>query len=358
MKILIAQEICGGRDGQYRIQTISKLLKENYPEAEIYLVIKNSHDLRLYNSRYIEKIIPAPTDHFHSFRGGLIEDHVKETFLKSKSDFAKMMRFWDSIFNEINPNIVISDSAPSSAIASILRKIPCIQVSDGYHHLQFESVTNEFKSILESISEFKFDNNENHTIIVNSPVLTGIQYDFVNYAHIDSEKDDDGGLPIDIFAYIKRSDPLSNQILDALDSINSNLNKSILVVMNGIEPVFYKDNFELTPHFVRLQGALCSSPIVIQNFGTGLLLESIKYNCPVWGVPLNKDQVSARSRFIKASPENYFPTSKDNIMDSLMMTIDHKDELRENSKKLWNASIKAGIQPLSAVIMDKFRSIF
>lgn len=357
MNILIAHELGNGRDGQVRILAISKLIKANFPDSKIVLTIKNAPENRYYNSRFIDKIVNCPTDLFQVHKDSTMHKYVLDTYLGSPDLTGLYRKSWDSLFLDVRPDVVIADNAPSAVIMANISRIPVMQVSDGFHHLQTTDVHDQ--DLQEISKRLKYDVCENKfleskTLIVNSPVFVNEEKEGTHFVHLDAEKDDDGGLPIDIFAYIRKSDPMSQHIVSALDQINHDFNKSVLVVMGGIEPILYKQNFELTPYFVRLQGALYGSPVVIQSFGTGLLLESIKNQCPIWGIPHTKDQIKMRSILKAHYQDRVSPQSRDDIYQSLLTTVLNKEKLSENSKKIWGASVKMGISPIS----QRFTEVF
>ena len=360
MKILVVHEAGSGRDGQVRIQSISRLIRAANPESEIFLSIKESPEIRYYNSRHINKIEMCPVDNFHLHRGNSAQDYLLNSFFKSASDTNAFTKHWDDLLRKINPDVIIADNAPSAALVAATKAIPLIQVSDGFNHLVFEDqdMAISAQSRTTILSDVALSNLEKSpTMIANIPMFAKQTGDNLHYVHLDAEKDDDGGLPIDIFAYVKKSDPIANDILDALDTTNNEHGKKILVVMNGIEPINYKDNFELTPHFVRLQGALYGSPLVIQNFGSGLLLESIKNHCPVWGVALSKEQDRMKRRLMEHMPENITPRSRQDVLQSILRALEHRESNKEQAKKIWASSQKQGVQPISSKLIELLGAI-
>lgn len=350
MNILIAHELGSGRDGQVRILAISKLLKSSMPDCKIVLSIKKSPEQRHYNSRFIDKIVDSPADLFSTHKDSSMSSYLLNTFFQSTESAALFKKSWAELLYEVKPDLIIADNAPSAVLMANHNRIPVVQMSDGFYHLGNEASeiagTNVISEMLKTDVGFK-KLSFSETLIVNSPLLVPDQGESCHYVHLDSEKDDDGGLPIDIFAYIKKTDPLAQDIISALDEINHKHNKSVMVVMGGIDPVFYKHNFELTPHFVRLQGALCGSPLVIQSFGSGLLLESIKNSCPIWGVPHTKEQANMWNALKQVSSESMSPTSRGGIFESLQAAVLDRTRLENESKRIWNASAKGGITQMT-----------
>jgi hypothetical protein len=177
----------------------------------------------------------------------------------------------------------------------------------------------------------------------------------LNYAFFDSDKDDDGGLKLDVLAYIKDSDPMKDQILTALDEISCEHDKSVMIIMPKVTPLLYRKNFEITPNFVKLQGALFNSPLCISNFNYGMMLEAIKSGSATWGIPHTIEQLNNRNGYRESVAHNVTARSESSIKADLTKAVLEKDKNRDDVKKIWSKGIQNGLLPISSYILDAVR---
>lgn len=363
MKILIAHELGTGRDGFVRISSVAQSIKEAYPGSFVVVSMKRLTDSKIMCNKFIDRIINNPVDSFNTDYFGSFSDYAHRRYFSSEETFRSMCEKWNKIIKEEKPDIIISDNSPSALIIARLFEIPVIEVSTSmYSSSRCETDTtrhddknNSFymsDEIQKLLSDSRSETSLTEKVVVGLP-QEGISADGISFGFIESEKDDDGGLNIDIFAYIKKTDPYRNEIIMALDQVNSDHGKKILAVIPGIEPMLYKPDFELTPHFMRLPGALYNSPLVIHSFGSGLAMDALRNGCPMWGIPSNPEQRFNKAALSKLHAGIATPRSPADILPSLISSVENAKAHRDDAKKIWGRALKNGMLPLSTIIIDK-----
>lgn len=357
MKILIVNEMGTGRDSQHRISMIAKIIKEAYPESFITLALKKPLDERFVAKRFVDKFIHNPVVNFPAIASKSLSQSIHMRFFDSHEKTQSIKDFWKNLLSENSPDMVIADNAPIAAMMCELYGVKHVRVGTGNFTLKTKGLTDSDFTSIHKVSRAMYRDGDvdclapsSLEIILGCPQISGGFEQSSEYCFFDSEKEDDGGLNLDILAYIKDNDPTKDAVLEALDQINSEMNKNILVIMPSVKPILYRPNFEVTPNFVRLQGALYNSPLCIHNFGSGMLLDCIKSGSPTWGVPYTQEQATNRLSYSHHVEHTFTAKTKNSIKASIIDAIVNKDNNRDEIKKVWSKALKMGISPLSAVL--------
>ncbi|MFK4132020.1 hypothetical protein ACI2KR_06955 [Pseudomonas luteola] len=362
MKVLIINEMGHGRDSLERISVAAQFIKETFHDSDVTLALRKPLDYKLYSRKHINRIILSPIESLSVSQSNSVNEAVFERYFSTPEKIALTKATWKSLIDEIRPDVVIADNAPLSSLMGAFLGIKTIQIGTGEYLLTKGSTSSKTNSINEQMAlALASSHNLTETlersssIVVNAPFLFDANDAFgsVSYCHIDNEKDDDGGLNIDIFAYIKKNDPTRDLVLSALEDLNAEVDAKVLVIMPGIEPIMYKPNFELTPIFVRLQGALYNNPLVIHNFNSGMLLEAIKNGSPSWGVPYMKEQTALRANYTKLVSHPVSARSANDIKSSLLVSLENRRNNSDEVRKIWQKALKSGIQPLSQTLIRR-----
>ncbi|MDU8351217.1 hypothetical protein RYA05_04810 [Pseudomonas syringae pv. actinidiae] len=360
MNILIAHELGTGRDGIVRISSVAQSIKEAYPGSFVVLSMKRLSDSKIMCNKYIDKIINNPVDTYSSDSFGSLNEYAHRRYFSNEESYRSLCNKWKTIIKNEKPDIIISDNSPSAMIMGRIFGIPVIEICTSMYAAR-KPTTTKLENSNNSSFFIEAENilaDMNATSALVQRVVVGIpseaeESEGISFGYIESEKDDDGGLNIDVFAYIKKSDPHRNEIIMALDQVNADLGKKILAVIPGIDPMLYKSDFELTPHFMRLPGALYSSPLVVHSFGSGLSMEALRNGCPMWGIPSNPEQRFNKSSLSKLHAGISSPKSVEDIVSSLISSVENSKSHRDEAKKVWGRAIKNGLLPLSTIIVDK-----
>jgi hypothetical protein len=362
MKILIVNELGSGRDSQHRISVITRIIKESYPDSIINLFLKRPRDEKFISKRFIEKVSLSPTE--ISVRAGTIPtgQSLLSRIFDSPEKIVSIKDAWMKILSDEKPSLVIADNAPVVRIVCDILQIKCIGTGTENFFLKTKPLSDADFTFHSKISKILYKNGDpellaskSASIAMGVPNALGDADPAMQYAYFDTDKEDDGGLNLDVFAYIKQEDPLKDLILSALDEINLDMGKSVLVIMPNVSPLLYRPNFEITPNFVKLQGALFNSPLCINNFNYGMMLESIKSGSPSWGIPHTHEQIANRKAYRLNVNHSVTAKSMSSVKDDLIRALNEKDLNQEDVKKLWARGQKHGMQPLSVLILDMLK---